>query len=193
MEAYDRSDSGDVYGLYVYTGGGGATGDAYAGYFYGDVYVSGTLSKSSGSFKIDHPLDPDNQYLQHSFVESPDMMNVYNGNVLLDESGAAWVDLPDYFEALNRDFRYQLTAIGAPGPNLYVAEEIIENRFKIAGGQSGMKVSWQITGIRQDAWANDHRIEVEVDKRPEEVGAYLYPEGFGLDQTRSVEFAAIRR
>ncbi len=121
----------------------GATGAAF---FQGDVTVTGTLSKSGGSFKIDDPLDPANKYLQHSFVESPDMMNVYNGNVTLNASGEAVVELPDYFEALNRDFRYQLTAVGAPGPYLYVAEEIQGNQFRIAGGAPGMKVSWQVTG-----------------------------------------------
>lgn len=47
----------------------------------GNVAVQNTLSKGGGSFKIDHPLDPENKYLYHSFVESPDMMNVYNGNI----------------------------------------------------------------------------------------------------------------
>jgi len=126
--------------------------------------VTGNLTKASGSFKIDHPLDPVNKYLSHSFVESPDMMNVYNGVVLLNLRGEAWVNLPDYFEALNRDFRYQLTPIGAPAPKLYIAKEVSGNRFKIAGGKPGGKVSWQVTGIRQDAYANAHRIAVEEGK-----------------------------
>jgi hypothetical protein len=50
---------------------------------------------------------------------------------------------PDYFEALNRDPSYHLTAIGAPMPNLHVAVEIQGNRFKIAGGVPGKKVSWK--------------------------------------------------
>ena len=98
------------------------TSDGYAGYFQGNVNVTGTVAKAGGSFKIDHPLDPENKYLYHSFVESPDMMNVYNGNVMLDGSGNATVELPEYFESLNREFRYQLTPIGAPGPMLYVLE-----------------------------------------------------------------------
>jgi hypothetical protein len=89
--------------------------------FNGDVIVHGTLTKPAGSFKIDHPLEPDHKYLSHSFVESPDMKNVYDGNVTLDASGRGTLELPDYFEALNQDFRYQLTAVGAPGPNLYIA------------------------------------------------------------------------
>jgi len=134
------------------------------------------LQAGAKNFKIDHPLDPQGKYLQHVSVESPDMMTVYNGNVILDARGEAWVALPDYFEALNRDFRYQLTPLGAPGPNLYVAQEIEGNRFKIAGGASGQKVSWQVTGIRHDPWAEQHRVEVEGDKPAGERGRYLHPE-----------------
>ncbi len=130
----------------------------------GNLTVSGTVAKGGGSFRIDHPLDPENKYLYHSFVESPDMMNVYNGVIRLDGNGEAWVELPNWFEALNRDFRYQLTPVGAPGPNLYIAEEVAGNRFKIAGGAAGAKVSWQVTGIRHDTYANEHRIQVEVEK-----------------------------
>jgi len=93
-------------------------------YMYGPVSITGPLSKPGGSFKIDHPLDPANKYLSHSFVESPDMKNIYDGVVVLDDMGEAVIELPDWFGALNKDFRYQLTAIGAPGPNLYIAEEI---------------------------------------------------------------------
>jgi hypothetical protein len=139
-----------------------------AAYLDGNVTVTGTLTKGGGSFKIDHPLDPEHKYLSHSFVESPDMMNVYNGNVALDENGRATVELPYYFEALNRDFRYQLTAVGAPGPNLYIAEGVKQNSFRIAGGRPYASVSWQVTGIRQDTYANEHRIKVEEDKPAEE-------------------------
>lgn len=135
-----------------------------AALFGGNVSVSGTLTKTAGSFRIDHPLDPEHKYLSHSFVESPDMMNVYNGNAVLDAHGRATVELPEYFEALNRDFRYQLTAIGAPGPNLYIAEGVKQNRFRVAGGRPYAHVSWQVTGVRQDAYANAHRIPVEEDK-----------------------------
>jgi hypothetical protein len=156
-------------GVYGVASGGGAFN--YAGCFSGDVEVTGTLSKGGGSFKIDHPLDPANKYLQHSFIESPDMMNVYNGNVILDASGQAAVSLPDYFETLNRDFRYQLTCIGGFAP-VYVADKVLGNRFRIAGGTPGLEVSWQVTGIRQDAFANAHRIRVEIDKPPMEPGTY---------------------
>jgi hypothetical protein len=38
-------------------------------------------------------------------------MNIYNGNIIMDTEGSATVVLPDYFKALNGNFRYQLTVI----------------------------------------------------------------------------------
>jgi hypothetical protein len=172
--------------IYAHSSGG------LAAYFFGAVliddslHVVGHLSKGSGAFKIDHPLDPENKYLYHSFVESPDMMNVYNGNVVLNGSGEARVDLPEWFEALNRDFRYQLTAIGQPGPNLYVAREISGNSFEIAGGEPGLKVSWQVTGIRQDRFAEKNRIPVEEEKPVEERGKYLHPKAYDLPESMGI-------
>jgi hypothetical protein len=168
--------------------GDGPLANGYAGFFSGDVYVGGNLSKSSGSFKIDDPLDPANKYLYHSFVESPDMMNIYNGNVVLDANGEAVVALPEWFGALNKDYRYQLTCIGGFAP-LYIAEEVSNNQFKIAGGKSGMKVSWQVTGVRQDAWANAHRIPVEIEKPERERGYYLHPELYGASDDKNIEWA----
>lgn len=162
---------------------GSSTGPA--AFFVGSVDIAGSLTKSSGTFKIDHPLDPANKYLYHSFVESPDMMNIYNGVVTLDENGLATVTLPDWFESLNQDFRYQLTAIGAPGPNLHIAAKVQNNSFKIGGGQPGMEVSWQVTGVRHDAWANAHRVQVEVEKQGVERGTYLHPELFGAPKEKS--------
>lgn len=153
----------------------------WAGYFQGDVNVTGTIVKSGGGFKIDHPLDPANRFLQHSSVESPDMKNVYDGVAMLDANGEAVIGLPDYFEALNKDFRYQLTAIGAPAPNLYIAEEMADNQFKIAGGEPGMKVSWMMTGIRIDPFAMANRIQVEKDKPDYERGSYLHPKDYSLN------------
>ena len=121
------------------------------------VDVVGTLSKGGGSFKIDHPLDPANKYLYHSFVESPDMMNIYNGNITTDGDWLATVMLPDWFEALNRDFRYQLTVIGQFAQAI-VAGKVANNQFSIQTDKPNVEVSWQVTGIRQDAYANAHRI-----------------------------------
>ncbi|MEK7716328.1 MAG: hypothetical protein AAB322_01095, partial [Pseudomonadota bacterium] len=171
----------------------GISTNGYAGSFSGDVYVQGNLSKSSGSFKIDHPLDPANKYLAHSFVESPDMMNIYNGNVVTGPDGLASVELPAYFETLNRDFRYQLTVVGQFAQAI-VAEKVRGNRFAIRTDKPGVEVSWQVTGVRQDPWAEAHRIQVEPEKRPASRGKYLNPELYGqpdeLGESRSM--AAVR-
>jgi trimeric autotransporter adhesin len=137
----------------------------------------GNLSKSGGSFKIDHPLDPANKYLYHSFVESPDMKNVYDGTIVTDGGGHATVALPDWFEALNSDFRYQLTVIGQFA-HAIVASEVNHNTFAIRTDKPNVEVSWQVTGIRQDAWANAHRIPVEAEKDKADQGHYLHPELF---------------
>ncbi|HKA22264.1 MAG TPA: hypothetical protein VKN18_28560 [Blastocatellia bacterium] len=162
--------------------------DGYAGYFSGNVQITGNLAKGGGSFKIDHPLDPENKFLYHSFIESPDMMNIYNGNITTDASGEAVVELPSYFEALNRDFRYQLSVIGTFAQAI-VAEEISNNRFTIKTSAPGVKVSWQVTGVRRDAYANKHRIPVEELKTENERGHYLYPELFNQPDEKSIEWA----
>jgi hypothetical protein len=199
------SPSAGVYGFTSASSGNGVVGEAnvgpfsygvwgkstagLAGYFTGNVSVIGTLSKTAGSFKIDHPLDPAHKYLSHSFVESPDMMNIYNGIAVLDMRGEAVVGLPDWFEALNKDYRYQLTAIGHSGRDLYIAREISGNKFTIGGGVPNMKVSWMVTGIRHDAYAQAHRIPVETRKTGAEDGTYLYPALFGAGPEKSVDAA----
>jgi hypothetical protein len=141
----------------------------------GNLDILEHLSKGSGTFKIDDPLDPTQKYLYHSFVESPDMMNVYNGVVTTDRHGRATINLPAYFEALNKDFRYQLTPIGS-FTQATVVSEVANNRFTIRTSKPAVKVSWQVTGIRHDAYADRHRIQVEEEKPLRERGNYLHPE-----------------
>ena len=150
-------------------------GRDYAGMFLGRVLITGSLSKGGGGFTIDHPLDPGAKYLRHSFVESPDMLNVYNGNITTDANGEAHVTLPHYFETLNQDFRYQLTVIGQFAQAI-VSQEIANSCFTIKTDHPRVKVSWQVTGIRQDAWAMANRIVVEEEKGEEDKGCYLHPE-----------------
>lgn len=201
---YGRADSGwGVHGTSVtgdagiFTSGSGrgigAGGSPWAANFIGDVSVTddviitGNLAKGSGSFRIDHPLDPENKILYHSFVESPDMMNVYNGNVILDAKGEAVVTLPNWFEALNKEFRYQLTTIGGFAP-VYVAEKVKGNSFRIAGGKAGLEVSWQVTGIRQDPYAEAHRIQVEVEKSAGNKGKYIHPLEYGQPESKGLDY-----
>jgi len=178
---FSNSTTGDA--LFTYNQSGG-----YAAFFDGDVDVDGNLSKAGGSFKIDHPLDPANKYLYHSFVESPDMMNIYNGNATTDEQGSAVVKLPEWFETLNRDFRYQLTVMGQFAQAI-VASKVANHQFTIKTDKPNVEVSWQVTGIRQDAWANAHRIPLEVAKAPADRGLYLHPELFGAPAEKNIGLA----
>jgi hypothetical protein len=175
--------NGGVHGISASTApsAGAIVGEnpgGFAGVFLGKVLVTGTLFKGGGGFEIDHPLDPANRYLRHSFVECPDMLNVYSGNVTTDGNGEASVALPDYCEALNGDFRYQLTVIGQFAQAI-VAEEVKNNHFTIKTDRPGVKVSWQVSGTRRDPWAVANRIAVEEDKAGEEKGRYLHPKLWG--------------
>jgi hypothetical protein len=166
------------------------TASGYAGRFDGRVRVNGDLSVTGAKqFQIDHPLDPENKVLAHACVESSEMKNVYDGVVTLDAEGVAVVELPEWFEALNGDFRYQLTALGAPAPDLHVAEKIAGYRFKVAGGKPHMEVSWQVTGVRHDASAMAHPTVVEETKGAAERGLYLDPAAFGLPAEKGIGFA----
>jgi hypothetical protein len=173
--------------------GNGANG--YSGFFQnGDVIVEGNLSVNGAivgatkNFRIDHPLDPANKYLYHASVESSEMMNIYTGNVVLDGGGSATVVLPGWFEAVNADFRYQLTAIGAAAPGLHVAEEVANNHFSVAGGAPGMKVSWQVTAVRHDAYAKAHPMVVEQEKTDKERGFYVHPDLYGQPAEKEIEW-----
>ncbi|HWN99084.1 MAG TPA: hypothetical protein VNS63_07405 [Blastocatellia bacterium] len=159
-----------------------------AGNFQGDVRVNGDLNVTGQkSFKIDHPLDPENKYLVHAAIESSEVKDLYDGVVTLDQNGEAVVKLPEWFQALNKDFRYSLTSIGTPGAGLYIAEEVADNHFRIAGGAPLAKVSWQVTGIRNDAYMKKHPMQVEVDKPEKERGHYLQPELYDQPEEKSIE------
>jgi len=113
-------------------------------------------------------------------------MNVYNGNVTTDRRGFATVVLPDYFEALNGDFRYRLTVMGKFAQAI-VSKEIADNRFVIRTSKPAVRVSWQVTGIRHDAYADAYRIPTEEDKPPAEQGHYLHPEVFGQPASKNIQ------
>jgi hypothetical protein len=182
---YGIANSGqNSYGVW------GESSNGFAGYFSGRVHATGGISSGAAAFvsEIDHPLDPTNKYLRHSVVESPDMKNIYDGVVTLDANGAAVVELPAYFQALNQDFRYQLTCIGGFA-QIYIDKEIANNSFSIAGGKPGLKVSWQVTGIRHDPGAELNRPVVEENKPAEQRGTYLQPSAYGQPETLGADYA----
>ena len=152
----------------------------------GNLTVTGNIAKGGGTFKIDHPLNPKNQYLIHSFVESPDMMNIYSGNATTDTNGFVTVTLPAYFEAANKDFRYQLTTIGTFAQAI-IKEKVAGNKFVIQTSTPNVEVSWQITAVRSDKFANENRIVPEKEK--EFKGTYLHPELYGASVEESETYA----
>lgn len=156
----------------------------------GNLTCAGSLTGAAKNFKIDHPLDPANKFLSHASIESSEMLDLYTGNAVLGSDGSATVNLPRWFAALNQDFRYQLTPIGGFA-QLYIAEEVTDSHFRIAGGGAGMKVSWQITGVRYDAYSKAHPLVVESDKQGGERSHYLHPEEFG--QPNSLGISAVHR
>ena len=167
------------HGLYAY-------GKAGAGQFDGNVNINGVLFKLASFFRIDHPDDPGNRYLTHAAVEAPEYKTFYDGVAGLNRKGEATIRLPRWFKSLNTEFRYQLTPLGGPAPDLHVAEEIHDNRFRIAGGRAGLKVSWQVTAVRRDAWARRNPLAVETRKPKEERGHYLQPSAHGKGETHAI-------
>jgi trimeric autotransporter adhesin len=191
--AIGSSAPSQFYPLTV-SGGCCTSPERFAAIFWGDTIVENDFFVTgSKNFRIDHPLDPKNKYLQHAAIESSEVLNQYSGNVVLDDKGERRVEFPAWFAAINEDFRYQLTAIGSPGPNLYVSEEIKDNSFTIAGGRSGMKVSWQLTARRNDAYMKAHPYVVEQDKPEFERGYYTLPELYGAPKEEGIRYAQEQR
>jgi hypothetical protein len=117
------------------------------------------------------------------------MKNVYDGNVITNGKGFATVQMPKWFQALNRDFRYQLTVIDRAHWTARAAvwHKIADNRFTIRTDQADVEVSWQVTGVRHDRFANAHRIQVVVPKEGKADGKYLHPELYGQPHSKRVD------
>jgi trimeric autotransporter adhesin len=180
-----------------FTGGSSSFGgfgiEAFAGsdvaaFFSGDIIVTGAISAGMKDFKIDHPFDPANKYLYHASVESSEMINIYTGNVTTDGQGEARIQLPDWFEAVNTDFRYQLTVIGQFAQAI-VGSKIANHQFAIRTDKPNVEVSWQVTGVRQDAFAKAHPLVVEQEKNERERGYYLNPELYGAAAEKGMAWA----
>jgi hypothetical protein len=160
-------------------------GSDSAAFFSGDIIVTGAISAGTKDFKIDHPLDPANKYLYHASVESSEMMNIYSGNATTDAQGNAAIQLPTWFEAVNTDFRYQLTVVGQFAQAI-ISKRVSGNSFAIKTDKPSVDVSWQITAVRQDAFAKAHPLVVEEAKNARERGFYLHPELYGAPADKAV-------
>ena len=187
---------GDGFGGYFQGGSGSDGGDGLwavagsgeAGFFDGNLQYTGTLIGPAVVSRVDHPLDPANKYLSHAPVESSEMKNMYDGVVTTDAMGAATVRLPEWFEMMNGDFRYQLTVMGQFAQAI-VAREIENHEFVIRTSIPNVKVSWQVTGVRHDVFAKAHPLQVEEEKDAGLRGFYLHPELYGAPEEKQIQWA----
>jgi len=193
--AYGQSDSSTgrgVYGFASATGSSdvpygvrGVASTATSGYA---VYAAGDLGASGvKSFRIDHPHDPEGKYLLHYSSESPFPQNFYSGNVLTDASGYAWVGLPDYFEEINTNFKYQLTVVGRSFARAAVWDEISNNRFRIRTDMPNVRVSWEVKADRNDLRIRRNRPTDVREKTGIEKGKYQHPDYYGLPASRGMD------
>jgi len=165
----------------------GWTDNGLAGDFHGDVLISGSISKGSGSFLIDHPLDPENKLLRHNFMESPENLVVYRGKIKLNSIGENIVELPEYFEALTKENEATvvLTSIGKPFLTGYEWENDFKS-FKIYG-EFEREVSWVVYADRDDPVIHELGQPVEEEKGPDnpycEKGKLLYPRAYGYPES----------
>ncbi len=191
-------NGGNAYGISGTTGGNAGTGFAvyghsysnatnWSGYFTGDVYVGGNVYMPAKVTRLDHPADPENQYLQLAGIESPEYQITQSGNVTTDASGKARVSLAAYFALIAANFRYNLTVIGQFAQAI-VAEEFAGDGFTIATDKPNVKVSWTLTGTRIDNFAKSHPLVNESAKPADQRGRYLHPEEFGVAPERGVSY-----
>lgn len=113
------------------------------------------------SFRMPHPTKPD-RWLRHGSTESPVSGTEYTGRAMLDESGTAVVELPDYFEALNKPEgrTVQLTPVGRPFP--VGADEVTDGRVTVHG-DPGREVFWL---VKAERFGGDFLLEEEIPPEP---------------------------
>ncbi len=183
---YGAAYNSVTYGYGIYGAAFNSGWTNYAGYFNGDVNVTGNILMPAKFTEIDHPLDPENKVLRLAGVDSPELKVIYDGIVTTDAGGEATVTMPDYFDALNTEFRYQLTVIGEFAQAI-VARKIENGQFTIRTEKPNLEVSWQVTGVRKDPYAAASSVQVEALKLEAERGHYLQPAAYGRSADRGVD------
>jgi len=119
------------------------------------AFSTGTLV-----FTMDHPDDPMNKILNQHAMGSDEAILFYRGTVILDAGGKAVVNLPNYFNKINRNPMIQLTGVGSPDV-VYVADKIKDGHF-VVGGKPGMEVYWAVTAERTDIHARIAYVKTPV-------------------------------
>ncbi len=178
-----QSNSQSAYG--VFGGLGSSSGSGYGVYANGDSGASGTKS-----FRIDHPFDPENKYLVHYSNESPTPQNQYFGVIKTDSKGFAWVALPDYFEEINKDIKFQLTVVDESEDFILakVSKKVQANRFQVRTSKPNVEVSWMVVGTRNDLYCRSKAITDVRPKEGSEVGTYQHPELYGFGPERRIAY-----
>lgn len=171
------------------TGDGvGVIGQTASGAGYGVQSIGRFMSTGTKAFRIDHPLEPETKFLNHYCSEGPEPTNMYSGQVTTDANGFANVELPEYFESINRDSRIQLTVEDASED--FVMAKIVSgiqgNAFRIRANKPGVSVHWLVIGVRNDKYMQRYGAPVEVEKSPMEVGRYQHPELYGAEPSRGL-------
>lgn len=183
-------------GVFGFGGDFGVVGSTNGGNNIGLFSNTDFAAVGVKAFLIDHPLDPANKTLRHFCIESDEVLNMYRGTVELGVNGEAIIELPDYFDAININPSYQLTAIGT-ATQPYVLSEISNNQFVIAGAPN-TKVSWTVHAQRNDptiqyysSTIDNYTTNVRM-KRPHEVGKYFTPEAYGQSKEQGILYNAAR-
>ena len=154
----------------------------------GKVVVNGDFTVVGvKAFTMDHPLDPENKILMHAAVESNEVINSYSGNVTSDASGKVVVNLPDYFGAINKDFRYQLTVVGTFAQAI-ISKEITNNQFEIATSIPNVKVSWEVKGVRNDLHMKKFPFVADQEKSTSQKGKYWDPSVYNQAESKGVSY-----
>ena len=154
----------------------------------GKVVVNGDFTVVGvKAFTMDHPLDPENKILMHAAVESNEVINSYSGNVTSGATGKVVVNLPDYFGAINKDFRYQLTVVGTFAQAI-ISKEIANNQFEIATSIPNVKVSWEVKGVRNDPHMKKFPFVADQEKSSLQKGKYWDPSVYNQAESKGVSY-----
>lgn len=148
----------------------------------GDMTATGTKP-----FTIDHPADPANKFLRHFSSESNEVLNIYRGNVTFDVNGEAVVEMPDYYDLINKNPSYQLTPVGGY-MQLFVKEKLENGQFVIGGGIAGAEASWTVYAERNDPYLQQYpeMRAVEMEKREGQKGKYFMPQLYGASMDKKM-------
>jgi|GEM_PF-4655151 len=159
-------------------------GAGWAAYLDGDVFIGGTTYVPESVLSVDHPDAPGERWYQRAAVGSFERLSIISGNTRTGADGSVVVEVPDLFARMHTDFRYQLTVIGSMA-SASVAREMKQGRFTVRTDRPRVKVSWQVTAVRDDPAARANTFHASVPKRGAERGRMIEPSLYGKAASRA--------